>query len=162
MFFSSFIMVIFLVVVIAIAIFMIPYRFRKMVKIILAILVFAFVVTVCVYMLNPSFRLLINMHIDRTSQHVFLRGLNNNVPLPPKTAFSARHSETGANYITKSTKDDIIVFYGDLAVGNTFSKVVDGETTELSFLYGKQKLKVIITQYDGRKNYNYLSVDLFR
>jgi|GEM_PF-1643295 len=149
-----------IVIVFAVAVLLIPHQFRKMISIILAVLLFVFIVILCLYMLNPPFKQFVNINFNKTSQHTYiLSNQQYGIPLPASTTINYRFSETGASYITKSDLSEIISFYSNIASPNSFSNIADNKITHLSFLYEEREFKITIEQVEGKKNH-YLTVDL--
>lgn len=148
------------VIVCIIAAFTMPYQFRKMFGIILAVLLLVFVGMFCAYMLNPSFKQSVNINFNKVSQHTYiLSNQQYSVPLPANTTLNYRFSDTGANYITKSNLNEVVLFYSNIATQNSLENITENGIIHLSFSYEENEFKVTVKQDESKRNY-YIAVDL--
>ena len=135
-------------------------------KIIAAVLICVFVIGLIIAL--PLMRFLIpGMRTDMdmlfrnyTTEHRYWRGSTAYyVPLPPKTVFAFRFSQTGSGYMTKTSIADVREFYERLAEpGADIAWKEDDNQISLSFYYGKDNVLVTIRPDSNSKN-SYVAID---
>ena len=84
--------------------------------IVFSVIIVAVISLVCTYAVNYSFRQWVDMMFNNKTQHGYRIGnIEYYIPLPPKTIFIYRTSETQSKYKTMTSYDDIIAFFDSLS-----------------------------------------------
>jgi hypothetical protein len=118
----------------------------------------ALISVACAYIFSVQFRQGIDMVFNNQAQHGYrIENVEYKIPLPPKTIFAYRTSETQAKYITKTAKDDIIKFYGDLSGTNSnVNSWQKGDFTVFSFSYNQRNFVIELKQSSSSNKWDLL------
>lgn len=143
------------ILIIVIARFAASKKVWKIMTAIVGIIVVTLILFGCAYMFNRPLREGVDMIFDNKTQHDCRIGntVVYYVPLPPKTIFAFRTSETGARYVTRTTKDDMLSFFSNLdELSSPENSWQEDDFTVLSFWYEQKSFIVKIEQseHDGK------------
>jgi len=126
-------------------------RFVSMAALIMILLVMA--VGVLEYFRSAPFRYSVNLNFDRSSEYTYYLGDETySLPLPQKTTFGSRSSETAVSYMTRASEDTVSNLYSGLAESGTFVKSSEGEKQKLCFRYNGENFTVTIEKYNSKIN----------
>ena len=127
-------------------IFLLAITLSKKMFVLVMIICVAMIVFACTYTVSPHLRQEVNTLFNIEYQHHIIGNIGYRIPLPPRTAFEYRSSNTSAMYITGTSKDDIIKFFGDLSQSIPTVTVETEETlTIVSFYYEQRNIIVEIS-----------------
>lgn len=88
------------------------------------------------YLFYTPFRRNVDMLFNNKRYHEYrIQNIAYEIPLPPKTIFLYRSSDTQAKYMTKTDRDNIISFYNNLCKENANIDQASDTITILRFPY---------------------------
>lgn len=137
-----------------------PKRYRALSATIVALIIISMALFVYSYIMSYHFRDEVNMVFLRKDVHILLSVKDEHgmitaggiVPLPPKTAFQSRFSNTGAQYITKTSEENIIKYFSNICEDETdFKTWQDGNETIITVLYQNYNYRITIKK-EGNRN----------
>ena len=136
-------------------------KVKKMMIALVGIIAVMLITSTYAYLFIHPFKQGVDMIFKNKTQHEYrIENVEYYIPLPPRTVFAYRTSDTQAKYFTATNRDDISKFYGDLiqANSNISSKLVD-DLMVLSFPYEQNNFTVRIKPYLGSNKWE-MSIDV--
>jgi hypothetical protein len=99
-----------------------------------------------VYAINPTFRTYINTFINPSGDHWVSDRGEVSLPLPRKTALSARYSDVSARYYSRLSTDEVVEYYRNQVSGVTIQSVnAEDSGTRLVLFYQGTEYSVSVT-----------------